>query len=206
MELRKQRYDTTKKRFLKPELITICISKGIAISKDMQEINEGWVNQPKGMLQVLYERGYIDKQKVTHPRSMSYSKKGRKCHIDAEGELSETGKKFSLHHLLSNCINFLHEKSDLEHLCSDLSTSTSTVTVTLPQNSTAKLPVKESSMPRAWPKSTTNKSPTKKNRSFHQLVCSVKTSLSKVTLSTSRRFSQKSHVVYVGISSSTKRK
>mmetsp|Transcript_547 Transcript_547/g.597 ORF Transcript_547/g.597 Transcript_547/m.597 type:complete len:93 (+) Transcript_547:55-333(+) len=61
---------------------------------------------------------------------MSHTKTGRKCHIDAEGQLSATGKKMSLHHLLSNCTAFLQEKSDLVHLCGDISTTTSTVTVT----------------------------------------------------------------------------
>ena len=45
---------------------------------NIRKINEGWLNQPKGMLQVLYQRGFIDIDKVTHPRSMSYSGKKKK--------------------------------------------------------------------------------------------------------------------------------
>ena len=40
IELRKQGYDTTKKRFLKSELIKICCDKGIAIYKDLRKIKE----------------------------------------------------------------------------------------------------------------------------------------------------------------------
>ena len=83
IELRKKGYDTTKKRYLKPELITICNSNDISITKDVRKKTEGWLNQPKGMLQVLYERGFIDVTKVNHPRSMSYSKKGKKMTLIA---------------------------------------------------------------------------------------------------------------------------
>ena len=80
IELRKTGYDTTKKRYLKNELIEICKLNNIATTKKIQKTEEGWVGKAKGMLQILYERGYIDKEKVSHPRSMPYSKNGKKVH------------------------------------------------------------------------------------------------------------------------------
>merc|ERR1740124_1933477 len=82
------------------------------------------------MLHILYERDYIDKLKVMHPRSMEYSKHGKKKDHDSDGKLTDTGKTYSLHHILLNARDFATEKSDLEHLCTDLSTSNSTITVT----------------------------------------------------------------------------
>ena len=82
------------------------------------------------MLHIVYEQGLIDILKVVHPRSMEYSKHGNKRDHDSNGKLPETGKTYSFHHILSNASDFATEKSDLEHLCTDLSTSNSTITVT----------------------------------------------------------------------------
>jgi len=77
IQLRKSGYDTTKKRYLKNELLEICKLNNIETNKTFQKVAEGWVGKSKGMLQVLFERGYINKEKVSHPRSMSYSKLGK---------------------------------------------------------------------------------------------------------------------------------
>ena len=34
--------------------------KGISTSTDVLKVVDGWCDKPKGVLQVLYERGYID--------------------------------------------------------------------------------------------------------------------------------------------------
>ena len=48
----------------------------------------GWCNKPKGMLQILFERGLIDCTLVNTPRSMRYSKKGKaKDFSEDTGEL-----------------------------------------------------------------------------------------------------------------------
>ena len=198
IELRKIGVDTTKKRFLKPELITICIEKGIAISKELRKIKEGWCKKPKGMLQVLYERGFIDPTKVINPRSMSYTKKGRKSQTDTDGNLSEIGKETSLHHLLSKCTDFLNEKSDLEHLCSDLSTDTNTITITFTPKFHCE--IAGEGIEYAWglAKKYYRRIPYREKRSFTQFVVSVKLSLSKVSLDMSRRFSQKARSYMLG--------
>jgi len=80
VELRKSGYDTSKKRYLKDELLELCKLQNIDTKKDVRKKEEGWVGKPKGMLHILFERGYIDKTKVIHPRSMAYSKNGKKSH------------------------------------------------------------------------------------------------------------------------------
>ena len=42
------------------QLCTRCIQAGIAIKYTEEKIIEGWFNKPKGALQILYERGWIN--------------------------------------------------------------------------------------------------------------------------------------------------
>lgn len=60
-------YDTTKKTFLKPELILLCKQQNIQTTKDEAIAIDAWYSKPKDMLHILYGRGYIDKGKVSHP-------------------------------------------------------------------------------------------------------------------------------------------
>ena len=50
--------------------------KNIETTKEIQKVEEGWLGKSKGMLQILWERGFINHRRVTHPRSMAYSKMG----------------------------------------------------------------------------------------------------------------------------------
>ncbi len=43
-----------------------------------------WLNKPKGMLHILYERGYINEELVTKLSKMRYSKNGKKSDYDPE--------------------------------------------------------------------------------------------------------------------------
>jgi hypothetical protein len=44
----------------KRELVLLCDQNQIAITKNVERIKEGWEGKPKGLLQVLWERGLID--------------------------------------------------------------------------------------------------------------------------------------------------
>ena len=57
--------DTSKKRFLKDELIDLCSRHNIPTSFQKVKVVKGWNNSPKGMLQMLYERGCINIELVT---------------------------------------------------------------------------------------------------------------------------------------------
>ena len=79
------------------------------------------MNRPKGMLQVLFERGYIDVNLVTKPSKMCYSKEGKKSDIDPNsGELKEEARQYNLSYLLSNCSDFKTQKTDVEQLCDEI--------------------------------------------------------------------------------------
>ena len=99
IELRRKGIDTTKKRYLVTDLLTMCNENNIDVNKTQSNDIPGWVGKPKGMLQILYERGYIDPNLVTNPRSMRYSKMGKKEDVDANsGSIKEDCQKYSLTH------------------------------------------------------------------------------------------------------------
>ena len=72
IELRKIGVDTTKKRYLKPELNQIYDENNISVKQSAPNIKKGWCNSPKEMLHILYQRGYIDSSQVKTPRVMCY--------------------------------------------------------------------------------------------------------------------------------------
>jgi hypothetical protein len=48
----------------KEELVALCASNEIAVSKEVQKLKEGWEGKPKGLFQVLWERGFINPNKL----------------------------------------------------------------------------------------------------------------------------------------------
>jgi len=73
------------------------------------DIEEGWAGKPKGLKQILRERGLID------PNNLSQcSKDGKK---DASGKVV---KNTSYYRIMENCPDFMNELSSLECLCEKL--------------------------------------------------------------------------------------
>ena len=70
--------DTSEKRFLRDELVTLCANHNVATTVENVKVRKGWCNSPKGMLQILFEKGYINKDFVTSPRNSKYSIHGKK--------------------------------------------------------------------------------------------------------------------------------
>jgi hypothetical protein len=56
--------------FMKEDLVALCGPRNICTTVEEQKVKEGWLGKPKGMLQVLWERGWIDSSKVVTARSM----------------------------------------------------------------------------------------------------------------------------------------
>jgi hypothetical protein len=79
---------------------------GIPIESNEQEIERGWLGKPKGLLQVLWERGFIDEEKVNQQH---YYKK----------QCDDPDR--SLVTMLQKCTDFQNEKSAMEALCDDMS-------------------------------------------------------------------------------------
>ena len=53
------------------------------------------------MLQILWERGWIDVALVKNPHPMRYSKGGKKDELDEEGNIKHEFEQYSLTNLLS---------------------------------------------------------------------------------------------------------
>jgi hypothetical protein len=70
----------------------------------------GWAGKGKGLLQVLWEHGWIDESKIA---------RYKKIVTDDAGFIV---KEFSLARMLETCTDFANEKTQLEFLCQSLGT------------------------------------------------------------------------------------
>jgi hypothetical protein len=70
----------TKQRYLKEDLVALCGTRIISITVKEQKVGEGWLGKPKGMLQILWEPGWIDSSKVVtaSKKHALHSKDGKK--------------------------------------------------------------------------------------------------------------------------------
>ena len=79
-------------------------------------IKPGWVGANKGLLQVLWERVFVDEN-----RWREYSLEGKKSWRDQDGKIKEQCRSYLLRERMNNCGDFNNEKSAMEVLCDDLS-------------------------------------------------------------------------------------
>ena len=66
----------------KEELEQLAIEHEVELTYEYEEVEEGWCRKPKGLLQVLWERDYIDEQNASN-----YSLKGNACQLDEDGQV-----------------------------------------------------------------------------------------------------------------------
>jgi hypothetical protein len=89
----------------KYELQVLCKNKDILIVEQLAEVFQGWEQKPKGVLQILWERGFINPAKKTE----DYTIDGKK---DSFGNvICET----SLKHLMSLLTDFVEEETLLQY-------------------------------------------------------------------------------------------
>jgi hypothetical protein len=96
--------------YTKKELQDFAKNNGIALFDIKEQIAPGWEGKPKGLLQVLGERGLIDRSSFE-----KYTLEGRKDAITGKVDLH-----FSLRHLLAECCDFKDEETALQYLGSQL--------------------------------------------------------------------------------------
>ncbi len=70
----------------------------------------GWARKGKGLLQVLWEHGWIDESKISHYKKI------------VTYDAGFIVKEFSLAHILETCTDFANEKTQLEFVCRSLGT------------------------------------------------------------------------------------
>jgi hypothetical protein len=99
------------------ELQELAVSCELDIRVVERKKIEGWAGKPKGLLQVLWETGWIDPEL---PRS-KYNKAGKKGRdFDENGKLKPEIAHLILTNLMASRPDFAVEKSDLEHLADEL--------------------------------------------------------------------------------------
>ena len=89
-------------------LQTAARNNGIPIEETMPKIIEGWEGKPKGLLHVLWERGWIDN--MDNKAYQKYTISGRK------NEFNLIIPETSLKHLMSSCTDFEEEETMLQSM------------------------------------------------------------------------------------------
>jgi hypothetical protein len=89
----------------KDDLQALCKNKDIPIEEEIEEVVEGWEGKPKGMLQILWERGFIDPAK----KKEDYTIGGKK---EALGNIDP---ETSLKRLMSLLTDFIQEETLLQY-------------------------------------------------------------------------------------------
>jgi hypothetical protein len=92
----------------KPQLVERCNRAQPPIpvtKKERKLVNKGWYGKPKGMFQVLWERGWIDPTDLN-----KYTQKGRKDHLGV------IDNNTSIDYLMSLQSDFMNEKTMLQHI------------------------------------------------------------------------------------------
>jgi len=115
-ELKIQKKICVRRYYKRDEINEIATVNGIRLTYEEPEIVKGWVGRPKGMLQVLWERGWIDCSKLEE-----YSANGKKNKKDESGKVRPEFQQYVLRTLMKSCLDFSEEQSAMEVLLSELS-------------------------------------------------------------------------------------
>ena len=94
----------------KKELVEFAKNNGVNLYEERDFVTPGWEGQPKGLLQVLRERGLIDISKLEQ-----YTLDGKKDPITGVANLQS-----SYRHIMANCRDFREEETALEYLGTQL--------------------------------------------------------------------------------------
>ena len=105
-----------RRHYGKEEIHELANNHQIELTYSEDEMIDGWMGRLKGMLQVLWERGWINVNKLD-----KYSADGKMCQKDENGKVKEEYKRYVLRTLISKCLDFAREQSAMEHLLSRLS-------------------------------------------------------------------------------------
>ena len=90
-------------------------NKGIETRVVRTREKKGWEGRPKGLLQVLWERGWIDEaQRDKYTMDVA---------TDGDGEVLEGAEDWSLKCLMASCLDFAEEMTALQHVGSQLGVS-----------------------------------------------------------------------------------
>ena len=106
-----------RRRYNTEQIQNFAKERNVPLEIELDDIEPGWENSPKGLLQLLYERQMIDKSNLT-----KYSMSGLKKHKDTDGKVLPQYKKYVLVDLMKNCTDIKEQRSSMEELLDELST------------------------------------------------------------------------------------
>lgn len=105
------------------------VRRGISLTYETDEIRKGWLGASKGMLQVLWEQGFIDPTKTAAYYKAAIPKGWKEQEGNLKQENIDMANKRVLPMMLRGCEDFAKEISAMEDLCNMLSTPSSTVKI-----------------------------------------------------------------------------
>ncbi len=88
----------------------------VELTSEVELVEGESINRPKGLVQVLWERGWVDVTKIHE-----YTLKGKASQMDEDQNILPGCWHFVLGHLMTQCAHFKEEKSAMEVLLEDLS-------------------------------------------------------------------------------------
>ena len=89
----------------KRELVELCTKNAIETKELIERKKVGWVGKSKGLLQVLWERGFIDETSIE-----KYKLTGK------NDDFGIVDNSTSLRHMMTMCSDFLHEQGMMEFI------------------------------------------------------------------------------------------
>jgi len=95
-------------------LHSTCQQNGIVIKEKKNKVIEGWEGKAKGMLQVLWERGFVNTAEGEKKAYQNYSIKGY------NDQFGNHRPETSLKELMSSCKDFVEEEMMLQSIAHDL--------------------------------------------------------------------------------------
>jgi hypothetical protein len=111
--------------YTKQQLETLAVELAISLEHEVDEVKEGWLGKPKGLFQILWERGWIDPDK----QYKDYTLDGKAHWKDDRGEVLPQYLPYCMRYLMSECSDFKNEVTALEDLAEKLSTETCMVKI-----------------------------------------------------------------------------
>jgi hypothetical protein len=177
-----------KKRLTVAQLCQRAIELDLPTYLDEDIIQQGWCGAAKGMLHILWERGWINEERIEE-----YTMTGKKHHFEVSDngkqQIKDEYKQFQLPDLLSNCEDFANELTELEHLAERLSTQQSTVQVLMTTKYHCEIAGEGIEMSWGYAKRCFKSLPLKDRRTKALFHRSVRESLDKITIDLARRWS-----------------
>ena len=95
-----------RRHYLIEELHELANKHQIELTYSKNEVIEGWLCRPNGMLQILWERRWINESEIK-----KYSADGKSYHKDENGKVKEEFERYVLRTLVSKCLDFAGEQS-----------------------------------------------------------------------------------------------